>query len=39
MKCPTKVGKGRRKGKGGPKKATRKRKAKPVEVVADIATG
>src|SRR3989454_10361770 len=39
MKCPTKEGKGRRKGKGGPKKATRKRKAKPVEVVADIATG
>ncbi|TLZ87070.1 MAG: topoisomerase I, partial [Methanobacteriota archaeon] len=39
MKCPTKEGKGRRKSKGGPKKATRKRKAKPVEVVADIATG
>jgi len=39
MKCPTKEGKGRKKGKGGPKKASRTRKAKPVEVVADIATG
>ena len=39
MKCPTKEGKGRKKGKGGPKKPTRRRKPKPVAVVADIATG
>ena len=39
MKCPAKEGKGRKKGKGGPKKVTRTRKPKPVAVVADIATG
>ncbi len=39
MKCPAKEGKGRRKGKGGSEKVTRKRKPKPVAVVADIATG
>src|SRR5207249_2976189 len=39
MKCPTKEGKGRKKGKVGPKKPTRRRKPKPIAVVADIATG
>ncbi len=41
MKCPAKDGKGRKKtkGKGGSPKAARPRKAKPVPVVADIATG
>jgi len=39
MKCPAKEGRGRKKGKGGPKKVARKRKPKPVAVVADIATG
>ena len=39
MKCPAKEGKGRKKGKGGSEKVTRKRKPKPVAVVADIATG
>jgi len=39
MKCPAKEGKGRKKGKGGSKKVTRKSKPKPVAVVADIATG
>ncbi|HWM53548.1 MAG TPA: DNA topoisomerase I [Thermoplasmata archaeon] len=39
MKCPAKEGKGRKKGKGGSEKVTRKRKPKPVAVVADIASG
>lgn len=39
MKCPAKEGKRQKRAKGEPKKPTRKRKPKPVAVVADIATG